>query len=119
MRRLLHDYALSIVLGLFFFVSWLLQTYAGWVAFVAEQGTSGANPFGADGYIWPWLQATFENWQSEFLQLFTFVVLTTFLIHRGSHESRDGQDKMEQQLTELTDAVARLEAAQATGKTQS
>ena len=35
-----------------------------------------------------------ENWQSEFLQLLSFVVLTTFLIHRHSHESRDSQDEM-------------------------
>ena len=32
---------------------------------------------------------TFENWQSEFLQVFVFVVLTTFLVHRKSHESPD------------------------------
>jgi hypothetical protein len=36
-----------------------------------------------------------ENWQSEFLQLLTFVVLTTFLIHRNSHESRDSDDEMQ------------------------
>ena len=34
-------------------------------------------------------QATFENWQSEFLQVFIFIVLTTFLVHRHSHESPD------------------------------
>ena len=38
--------------------------------------------FGPDGYIWRWAQATFENWQSEFLQVFVFIVLTTFLVHR-------------------------------------
>ena len=38
--------------------------------------------------------STLENWQSEFLQLLSFVVLTTFLIHRHSHESRDSNDEM-------------------------
>ena len=45
-----------------FFVSWILQSATGWV------------------------QATMENWQSEFLQLFTMVVVTGFLIHRGSEK---------------------------------
>jgi len=53
-----------------------------------------------------------ENWQSEFLQLLTFVVLTAVLIHRGSHESKDGDDEMratlarvEHQVTELRGAI--------------
>ena len=52
--------------------------------------------------FWPRFgQATFENWQSEFLQLFTFVVLTTFLIHRGSHESKDSDEEMQAALTRI------------------
>jgi Domain of unknown function (DUF6766) len=31
----------------------------------------------------PW-EALFENWESEFLQIAVFVLLTTFLIQRGS-----------------------------------
>jgi len=37
-------------------------------------------------------QSTMENWPSEFLQLLTFVVLTTYLVYRGSHESKDQDD---------------------------
>ena len=40
------------------------------------------------------LASVFENWQSEFLQLVTFVVLATYFIHRGSPQSRDGDDEM-------------------------
>ncbi|HJQ95463.1 MAG TPA: DUF6766 family protein [Acidimicrobiia bacterium] len=36
----------------------------------------------------------FENWQSEFLQILTFVILTTYFIHRHSHESADENDEM-------------------------
>ena len=63
----------------------------GWVEFVSEQRSLGqtAEAFGPDGYFWRWGQATFENWQSEFLQVFTFIVLTTFLVHKKSHESPD------------------------------
>jgi hypothetical protein len=35
------------------------------------------------------LQATFENWESEFLQMALFVILTIFLFQKGSSESKD------------------------------
>ena len=40
------------------------------------------------------LQATFENWESEFLQMALFVVLTIWLRQKGSSESKpsDGND---------------------------
>ena len=74
----------------------LLQSVTGWVEFVSEQQAHGeaAQLWGSSGYFWNWMQATFENWQSEFLQLFAMVVLTTFLIHKGSSESRDGDEEM-------------------------
>ncbi|RYZ24628.1 MAG: hypothetical protein EOO16_00420 [Chitinophagaceae bacterium] len=48
--------------------------------------------------VWPYLlsghflEATFENWESEFLQMAMFVVLTAFLYQRGSAESNDPDD---------------------------
>lgn len=35
------------------------------------------------------LSALFENWESEFLQMSAYVVLTAFLFQRGSAESKD------------------------------
>jgi membrane associated rhomboid family serine protease len=100
MRRFIADYGLTLALAGLFIVSWLIQSVGGWYEFAAEQQDHGqvATLFGESGYIWRWLQATFENWQSEFLQLFTFVVLSAFLIHRHSHESRDDQDEMKKQV---------------------
>ena len=34
-------------------------------------------------------QATFENWESEFLQMALFVIFTIFLMQKGSSESKD------------------------------
>jgi hypothetical protein len=109
--RLWRDYNLSIVLAGLFVVSWGLQTWTGWVEFAAEQREHGgtAEVFGASGYVWPWAQATFENWQSEFLQLLTFVVLTSFLYHRGSHESKDSDEKMERTLARIEGRLERIE----------
>lgn len=47
------------------------------------------------------MAATLENWQSEFLQLFTFVVLATYLIHKESPQSRDGTDEMRKILKDI------------------
>ena len=89
--RLWSGYGLSITLVVMFLAAWALQTWTGWVEYVGEQSSQGqtATAFGDGGYVWSWAQATFENWQSEFLQVFVFIVLTTFLVHRHSHESPD------------------------------
>ena len=117
MGRVWRDYSLSLVLAALFLVSWGLQTWTGWVEFVAEQQAHGtvAEAFGPDGYVWAWGQATFENWQSEFLQLLTFVVLTTYLIHRGSHESKDTDEAMQAQLDRIEGRLAGLEGRDAGG----
>ena len=113
LTRLWRDYSLSIVLGALFIVSWIVQTVMGWVEFVADQAEHGqvAEAFGPEGYIWRWGQATFENWQSEFLQLFTFVVLTTFLIHRQSHESKDSDDEMQAKLDDIQKQLKALQGS--------
>lgn len=103
MKKLWQNYNLSIVLLILFLAAWVIQTLAGWQEFAAQQAQHNqtAQVFGEGGYIWRWAQATFENWQSEFLQLFTMVVLTSFLIHKGSAESRDSQDKMQADLKNI------------------
>ena len=115
MKDVWRNYNLSIVLTALFLVSWALQTWMGWMHFSAEQQAHGqaAQVFGADGYVWDWGEATFENWQSEFLQLLSFVVLTSFLIHRGSHESKDSDDRMQEQLNRMEQRLERLQSGQA------
>ncbi|MDQ4035364.1 MAG: hypothetical protein M3153_05480 [Chloroflexota bacterium] len=112
MKTLLRDYGLGVVLALLFLVSWILQSLTGWVEFASEQQTHGqaAQLFGDSGYFWRWMQATFENWQSEFLQLFTMVVLTAFLIHKASHESRDGQEEMKMAIIRVEERLMDLQS---------
>jgi hypothetical protein len=110
-RRIWHDYGLSITLVVLFLVSWALQTWMGWIEFVSEQQTHGevALAFGPDGYFWRWGQSTFENWQSEFLQVFVFIVLTSFLVHRRSHESPDTDYDTEAALRRIEAKIDALE----------
>ncbi len=106
----LGRYGLSVVLFVLFIVAWILQTWAGWQDFASESLQHGSRPevFGPDGYIWHWMSQTMENWQSEFLQLLTFVILTSFLIHQGSHESRDEDDRTSDQLNRIEERLNQL-----------
>ena len=111
MGKLWRDYGLSITLAALFLGSLAIQTWTGWLEFVSEQRQRGqtADAFGPDGYVWSWGQATFENWQSEFLQVFVFILLTTFLIHRKSHESPDADDSHEAALRRIEARITGLE----------
>ena len=115
----LGNYGLTIVLSICFIVSLILQTWAGWVQFVAQEKQHGetAHVWGGDGYFPAWAQAVFENWQSEFLQVMAFVVFTTYFIHKGSHESKDTDEKQQEQLDRIEALVKSLqEERQLAGK---
>ena len=116
-----RNYGLSLVLATLFIVSWLVQSVAGWVEFVSEQAQheEAATLFGQDGYVWSWLQATFENWQSEFLQLFAFVVLAALYVHKGSAESKDSDERMEAALRRIEEKLGTLPDDAPTEKDQS
>jgi hypothetical protein len=53
------------------------------------------------GFITDFAHSTLENWQSEFLQLFSFVVLAAVYIHHGSAESKDSDDRVERKIDEI------------------
>lgn len=103
MHTLWKKYSLAFVLTPLFLISWLLQTWFGWLEFSAtcQQHGETARVFAHDGYIAAWGKTTFENWQSEFLQLLTFVILTSKFVYHGSPESRDGEDKMNATLARI------------------
>jgi hypothetical protein len=73
----------------------------------AEQAGHGqaAAVFGADGYVWNSARATLEDWQSEALQVPLFVVLSKYLVIRGSPQSRDGDDELRALVGQLRDDV--------------
>jgi Domain of unknown function (DUF6766) len=106
-----RNHSLSITIAVLFLIAWVLQTVLGWGEYVAEQISLGEEPevFGPTGYLWSWGRATFENWQSEFLQVFVFIVLTTFLVHRHSHESPDTDYDTEAALRRIEARLARIE----------
>jgi hypothetical protein len=90
LRRIWHDHGLSIVLLGLFLVAMVGQTWAGWLAYNEEQRQHAGEPVGLAAYLATghFGEATFENWESEFLQLAFYVVLTAVLYQRGSSESK-------------------------------
>lgn len=100
-------FGLSIVLSVLFLLSWLGQGLSEWQLYANEQRAHGEPVRGID-YVVHLAQSTMENWQSEFLQLFSFVVLAAILIHRGSAESRDADDRMEEALHRIESRLDEL-----------
>ena len=95
MRRFLRDNSLSIAMFGLFFVFLLLQSITGWRTDNQEnqehqQPTESYARYLRSG---PFVEATFENWESEFLQMAGYVVATVFLRQKGSPESKDLNDE--------------------------
>jgi hypothetical protein len=99
--RIWSNFGLSISFLALFLASWIAQAVAEWGTYLQDVRAHGETPRISDFFV-QFGQSTFENWQSEFLQLFSFVVFSAILIHHGSAESRDGEDRIEE-------AVKRIE----------
>lgn len=115
--RLWRDYSLSITLFAMFAVAFVLHTATGWMQYAADQQSHGETPtlFGDSGYIWYWSEWTLQNWQSEFLELGVIVVLSSFLIHKGSAESKDSDDEIKALLQKIEHQLDGLEGEAKSG----
>lgn len=97
MKKLLRNNSLSLVFLLLFVVSLVGQMITGLKEHNQELSEEGGQPIGMMKYLVSghFLQSTFENWESEFLQMALFVILSMFLYQKGSSESKD-PDKEEE-----------------------
>jgi hypothetical protein len=93
-----------ITLG-FFLVSLILHWVFGWSSYVDEARQHG-QVAETSGYLNEMLRDTFENWQSEFLQLLWQVVGLAYFLYVGSPSSKENDDRMEAKV----DALLRLHA---------
>jgi hypothetical protein len=90
MRRMLRDHSLTIaLLGLFLF-SIVGQGLAGLATNNDELRDHGQPAIGLAEYLvsGEFIESVFENWESEFLQMGLYVLLTAYLYQRGSAESK-------------------------------
>lgn len=86
----LYSYSLSGVFFLLFFASWGLHLYGSWRDYNVEQVIKGKLPETVAAFLTAprfWFE-TFQNWQSEFLSVFSIVFLSIYLRQKGSPESK-------------------------------
>jgi hypothetical protein len=95
--RFLRENGLSIAAGLLFLGSLIGQALTGQRVAAEEAAQHGAPILGLAGYLTSgaFMEAVFENWESEFLQMGLFVILTKFLRQKGSSESKPVDDGSE------------------------
>ena len=91
MKGFLRNNSLSLVFLLLFLVTITGQVFSGLAEHNAEMREKGGAELQLSQYLSSghFLQATFENWESEFLQMDLIVLLTVFLYQKGSSESKD------------------------------
>ncbi|MEU8888744.1 DUF6766 family protein [Streptomyces sp. NPDC048442] len=90
-RNFLRDNGLSLAFGAAFVVTLAGQALAGHAEFNSGLRTDGLAPAGLGDYLTSsdFAVDVTENWQSEYLQFFLFILGTVWLLQRGSPESKE------------------------------
>ncbi|MEO8246551.1 MAG: DUF6766 family protein [Chloroflexota bacterium] len=89
--KLLRDHGLAVSMFAIFAATLIGLAFVGWSTYNQEQLDHGAAAIGLLAYLGTpnFGEAVFENWESEFLQMGAYVLLTALLVSRGSAESKD------------------------------
>ncbi|MBT2514928.1 DUF6766 family protein [Arthrobacter sp. ISL-30] len=90
MRDWIKDHGLMLANAGLFIVFLGGMIFSGASHYSEEQQSHGQPPTGLGDFLTSgqFYEATFENWESEFLQMALYVLLTVFLFQRGSSESK-------------------------------
>ena len=100
MKKYIRNNSLTIVFLVLFFTALFFQIKTGFSVHNEELQQDGAAPIAFSQYLTSghFISSTFENWESEFLQMALFVILTIFLYQKGSSESKDPESKDEEEV---------------------
>jgi len=90
-RNRVRDNGLVLAMFGFFLVFLVIQSVSGFRVYNADQTEHGQAAVAFSTYLHSghFVEAIFENWESEFLQMAAYVLFTVFLFQRGSSESKD------------------------------
>jgi hypothetical protein len=97
-------YGFAWVTGALFLITLSGHWIFGWFAYVQDQQEHGKT-IEVAGYTIQMMRDTLENWQSEFLQLLWQVAGLAILLHVGSPQSKEGDDRMEAKIDAILLAV--------------
>lgn len=97
MKKIIYQNSLSLVFILLFIGAFLGQTLFGIDEYNKELTENGGHAVTMYQYLSSghFIESTFENWESEFLQMVLFVWFTIFLRQKGSSESKRCEGKEE------------------------
>ena len=98
------NYGFFYFTAIFFVLSLSGHAVFEWLAYINDQADHGAVA-DTNGFLVIFLRDTLENWQSEFLQLIWQVAGLSFLLHVGSPQSKEGDDRKEEKLDAILRAV--------------
>jgi hypothetical protein len=95
LSRILRDNGLSLVLAVIFVGAIVGMALVGWKDTNDDNRLHHQPEVSLAGYLTSgdFGEAVFENWESEFLQMSLYVVMTVFFFQRGSAESKDPDTK--------------------------
>lgn len=95
--KFLKDHSLTIVLVALSLATVGGMLLTGWSVYNQELAEHGGAQIDLGSYAGSghFLSSLFENWESEFLQMSAYVMLTAFLFQRGSAESKDPDSSSE------------------------
>jgi O-antigen ligase len=90
MKRWFRSNSLSVALLALFILLLVGQIWTGWNSYNEERLEKGSAILSLSAYLASghFAEATSENWESEFLQMAAYVLLTVFLRQKGSAESK-------------------------------
>ena len=89
-RTAVYSSSLAIVMGTIFLLCWLVQSVGGWASYNETRLQQLQDPLSWGAYLTNadfWARSL-QNWQSEFLAVGAFAVLSIYLRQRGSSQSK-------------------------------
>ena len=91
MRTILRNNGLSLALMALFLLSLAGHAVAGYRSHNEDQAMHSEESIAFSAYLQTgaFIESVAENWESEFLQMGAFVLLTVFLFQKGSPESKE------------------------------
>ncbi len=98
--RFSKAYSFALVTGAFFLLSWVGQFFFQMLE-VRNDAEEHGQEFSWAEFFPQFLSATFENWQSEFLQLIWQAAGLSLFYYWGSSQSKEGDERLEAKVDAL------------------
>jgi hypothetical protein len=89
-KEYFKQHGLAVAMFGIFIAAIVAMSFSGWISENEEKYEHGIAQISYEEYLVSghFVEAVFENWESEFLQMWALVILTVFLYQKGSADSK-------------------------------